>query len=431
MMVQNDGWKEVVRRVAQLKICLVAMLCCISPAVAQKKPLKIYIMAGQSNMVGTGGIDTFDHLADDPLTAPMLKKMRGPDGKPKVCERVWISSLNGKMNQYGGEGFGKLTAGYGVRRKDATQPDEFIGPEYLFGITMEESYDGPILIIKTAWGGQNLSVDYRSPGAGPYEMNTYQKEALSKKGALEKVKQRNKEATGRNYRYMMEHVKKVLGDIKRVYPDYDADAGYELSGFVWFQGWNDFSDKMTYPDSFGDKRYDLYSKLLAQFIRDVRKDLESPKLPFVIGVIGVYGDYTPGAYTAPKGNTERMKLFRKAMAAPAEMKEFEGSVVAVQTAPFYEDALGFIDAKQLKVKAMGAKLAKKHPDGPNADGSMTPEDRKEYLKKYREKICTPEEIALWQRATSIGGFIHYFGSAKFHAQAGKAFAEALLEMEDE
>jgi len=381
-------------------------------------------------MVGTGGIATFDHIGDDPLTASLLKKMRGSDGKPKVCETVWISSLNGKMNQPGGEGFGKLTAGYGVRRKDPAQPDDFIGPEYLFGITMEEAYDGPILIIKTAWGGQNLSVDYRSPGSGPYKMNAYQVETLSKKGVLEKVRKQKKEATGRNYRYMMTHVKKVLNDIKRVYPDYDPEAGYQLSGFVWFQGWNDYSDKTTYPDSFGDKRYGQYSELLAQFIRDVRKDLDTPSLPFVIGVMGVYGNYTSGSFTAPKGNVERMKLFREAMAAPAEMKEFKGGVVAVQTAPFIEDQLGFISMKQLKVKAMCRKLSKKDPAGANADGTMTLEDRRAYLKDYQAKICTPEEIRLWERATSIGGFIHYYGSAKFHAQAGEAFAEAMQKIEN-
>ena len=315
------------------------MLFCLTQAKAQE-PLKIYIMAGQSNMVGTGGIDTFDHLGDDPKTAPMLKKMRGPDGKPRVCETVWISLLHGKMNQYGGEGFGRLTAGYGVRRTDPTKPDEFIGPEYLFGITMEESHDGPVLIIKTAWGSQNLNVDYRSSGSGPYKMNDHQKEFLIGKGRLEEVSQQKKEATGRNYQYMMEHVKKVLDDIKRVYPDYDPEAGYELSGFVWFQGWNDFSDKTTYPDSFGDKRYDQYSKVLAQLIRDVRKDLETPKLPFVIGVMGIYGNYNPETFWAPKGNVERMKLFRKAMAAPAGMEEFIGSVVVVETAPFFEDQLG-------------------------------------------------------------------------------------------
>ncbi|MGI9243673.1 MAG: sialate O-acetylesterase, partial [Verrucomicrobiales bacterium] len=337
-------------RITIFPISVLVMCCCISPAHA-KEPLKIYIMAGQSNMVGTGGIDTFDHIGDDPDTAPMLKKMRGGGGKPRVCESVWISSLNGKMNQYGGEGFGKLTAGYGVRRTDPTKPDEFIGPEYLFGITMEESYDGPVLIIKTAWGGQNLSVDYRSPGSGPYKMNGYQVDVLTEKGALEKVRQQKKEATGRNYRYLVEHVKKVLGDINRVYPDYDPETGYELSGFVWFQGWNDFSDRTTYPDRSGDKRYSQYSEVLAQFIRDIRNDLEAPELPFVIGVMGIYGNYKPGTFWAPKGNIERMKLFRKAMASPAQMEEFAGSVVALQTAPFFEDALGFIDMKQRKVKA--------------------------------------------------------------------------------
>ncbi|WP_372808510.1 sialate O-acetylesterase [Pontiella sp.] len=408
-------------------VCL--SLCCAGPAMA-KKPLKIYILAGQSNMVGTGGIATFDHIGDDPATAPLLKKMRGPDGKPKTCERVWISSWNGKMNQYGGEGFGKLTAGYGVRRTDPAQPDDFIGPEYMFGITMEEAYDGPILLIKTAWGGQNLSVDYRSPGSGPYVMNDYQVEVLTQKGALERVRAQKAEATGRNYRYMMDHVKNVLGDIKRVCPDYDPDAGYELSGFVWFQGWNDFSDTTTYPSSYGEKQYDEYSKLLAQFIRDVRKDLETPQLPFVVGVIGVYGNYTPGTFKVVNKSDERMKLFRKAMAAPAEMDEFKGRVVAVQTAPFREDALGFIEQKQTIVQAMGRKLSKKLPDGPNADGSMTAEERKAYMDDYKAKILTPEEMALWDRATAIGGFIHYYGSAKFHAQAGKAFAEAMLKIEE-
>ncbi len=35
--------------------------------------------------------------------------------------------------------------------------------------------------------------------------------------------------------------------------------------------------------------YDLYGQLLASFIRDVRKDLSAPKMPFVIGVMGIGG----------------------------------------------------------------------------------------------------------------------------------------------
>ena len=47
---------------------------------------------------------------------------------------------------------------------------------------------------------------------------------------------------------MIEHVRKVLEDIKRVVPDYDPKQGYELAGFVWFQGFNDLVDDWTYHD---------------------------------------------------------------------------------------------------------------------------------------------------------------------------------------
>ena len=60
---------------------------------AAKKPLKVYILAGQSNMQGHAKVETFDYIGDDPKTAPLLKEMRGPDGKPRVCEKVWISYL--------------------------------------------------------------------------------------------------------------------------------------------------------------------------------------------------------------------------------------------------------------------------------------------------------------------------------------------------
>ena len=45
---------------------------------------------------------------------------------------------------------------------------------------------------------------------------------------------------------MIEHVRKVLADIKRVVPDYDPKQGYELAGFVWFQGFNDLVYDWTY-----------------------------------------------------------------------------------------------------------------------------------------------------------------------------------------
>ena len=55
-------------------------------AAAEKKPLRVFILAGQSNMEGHAKIETFDYIGDDPVTAPLLKRMRGADGKPAVCE---------------------------------------------------------------------------------------------------------------------------------------------------------------------------------------------------------------------------------------------------------------------------------------------------------------------------------------------------------
>ena len=412
-----------------ITLAILTVLFCSSAMVAGK-PLTVYILAGQSNMVGVGGISTFDYIGDDPATAPMLKQMRGPDGKPRVCERVWISYLNGRRNQYGGEGFGKLTAGYGLRDKGKhSEPWDYIGPEFMFGITMEKHYDGPILIIKTAWGGQDLSTDFRPPSAGAYKLNDWQKEFYAKTGQTEKRLASIKENCHRNYRYMLEHVKKVLSDIKHVYPDYDSKQGYELSGFLWFQGWNDYVNTHTYLPEYGERQYDLYSDLLAQFIRDVRKDLDAPKMSFVIGVMGVSGFFTPGTFDT-RGNPQmRMKRFRRAMAAPAELPEFKGNVVAVQTAPFWDDKLATIAIKQLKVGQMRSHLENKHKNYPNEDGTMTDKEQKEYLAKYRAELISPQEEALWKRGASIGGSVHYFGAAKFYAQAGKAFAEALLAME--
>ncbi|MBW1792670.1 MAG: hypothetical protein JRJ14_10530, partial [Deltaproteobacteria bacterium] len=59
---------------------------------------------------------------------------------------------------------------------------------------------------------------------------------------MEQVKAEKAEATGKYYRLMMEHVKKVLADPKRVCPAYDEKDGYEIAGFVWFQAWNDMCD---------------------------------------------------------------------------------------------------------------------------------------------------------------------------------------------
>jgi len=325
---------------ATLALAALAITGIAFHAAAADGPLKVFILVGQSNMEGQAKVETFDYIGDDPATAPLLKQMRGPDGKPRVCGRVWISYLTGSPDRGAlGEGFGKLTAGYGSRSNPAEDGGK-IGPEFTFGLTMEQACDGPILLIKTAWGGKSLNTDFRPPGAGPYEFREEVLEGMKKRGIeIEKVKADKAKATGRYYRLMMDHVKKVLADPKRVCPAYDPKRGCELAGFVWFQGWNDMCDGGTYPDRNKPGGFALYSKLMAHFIRDVRRDLSAPKMPFVIGVIGVGGDKATGA----------IAHLRPAMAAPASSPEFKGTVAAVETAPYWDYAMEALLPKKAEV----------------------------------------------------------------------------------
>ena len=393
----------------------------------QAKPLKVFILAGQSNMEGHAKVETFDYIGDDPATAPLLKQMRDADGKPVVCEGAYISYFTGSGTN-NGEGFGKLTAGYGSRQNPAKDGGK-IGPEFTFGLTMDAAFEEPVLIIKTAWGGKSLHTDFRPPSAGAYELNDYQRKLYygpPGHGVPKDMDQwlaDKKRDTGHYYRLMVEHVKKVLADPKRVCPAYDAAQGFEIAGFVWLQGFNDMVDGHVYPDlpkGSPGNRFDKYSEWMAAFIRDVRKDFNAPKMPFVIGVMGVDG--------AKAGKD--VVAFREAMTAPASLPEFKGNVVAVETAPFWSEELGAIAAKREKVSQMSYFLNSKHKDHANADGKMTEEQKREHLKEFEAKLISPAEAATWKRGASNAGY-HYLGCAKTFALMGRAFAEATLQMRKE
>ncbi len=378
---------------------------------AGQEPLKVFILAGQSNMQGHAEVSTFDHVGMDPKTAPILAEMRNADGTPRVCDNVWISSIgnDGTEQEY----HGKLTAGYGAKGRGTK-----IGPEFTFGIYMQKHLDEPILIIKTAWGGKSLHTDFRPPTSGPYELNESQLESLKKQGKdIDRARADRVDASGRYYRLMLEHVNTVLHDIKRVYPEYDAQAGYDLAGFVWFQGWNDMVARDVYPNRDKPGGYDLYSKLMAQFIRDVRSDLSAPRMPFVIGVMGVGGpvdDYGPDQqrYRSVHQN------FRLAMAAPASMPEFKGNVTAVWTERFWDPELAELKARSGKIKAKSQELSK--------DENLNRQQREEALAKFRAQLYTPRELEILKGSSNAE--YHYNGSAKIMAQIGKAFAEAITEM---
>ena len=373
-------------------------------------PLKVYILSGQSNMQGHAHIKTFDVIGLDPKTAPMIKEMRNADGSPKVCDQVWISSIGCSEE----EKIGKLTAGFGAEKRGPK-----IGPEFTFGIYMQKLADEPILIIKTAWGGKSIHTDFRPPSAGPYPFNESELKRIKDQGKdLAQIKADRAKVTGHYYRLMLDHVKKVLADIKRVYPDYDPAQGYELSGFVWFQGWNDMVNSGVYPNRGKPGGYAQYSEVLAHFIRDVRQDLSAPGMPFVIGVMGAGGPVEK--YTPEKKRYAAIHSgFRKAMAAPAALPEFKGNVAAVWTENCWDMELEALRARDRKIQ--------KEVDATLKEGKIDRKDKNAALENLREDAFTPREREILTKGASNAEF-HYLGSAKILGQIGKAFAEALAEM---
>ena len=377
------------------------------------RPLKVFVLAGQSNMQGHAHIGTFDAMALDPKTAPILEEMCNADGAPRVCEEVWISSI-GCADE---EQVGPLTAGFGAKARGPN-----IGPEFTFGIYLQKRLDEPILIIKTAWGGRSLHTDFRPPGAGPCEFDDAQLARFEKQGKdIEAIKADKANATGRYYRLMIDHVKKVLADIGRVYPEYDPEQGHELAGFVWFQGWNDMVDRGVYPDRDKPGGYDKYSELLAQFIRDARADLSAPRMPFVIGVMGVGGPVDE--YPPEQQRYRRIHHnFRTAMAAPAALPEFEDNVVAVLTEEFWDREVVALRARENKIRQRKDEIKA----GMN-EGRLSRDEGDAALERLYAEVFTARELVMLRESTSNREY-HYMGSARIMARIGKGFAEAMVEM---
>jgi hypothetical protein len=257
---------------------LAALLASTGPG-EPRAPVKVFVLAGQSNMEGQGLIrgekpGTLESLLKDPVSAPRFKHLVDAQGKWIVREDVWIWYL-GRT--------GGLTVGY-------TPKEDSIGPELQFGHVVGDAIEAPVLLIKTAWGGKSLAKDFRPPSAGG--------------------------EVGPSYTAMLGHVKEVLANLKTLFPRYDGQ-GFEIVGFGWHQGWNDRVNQ-AYNDE--------YEKNLAHFIRDVRKDLGVPKLPFVIAETGM---------TGPEEKHPRALSLMKAQAAVAEYPEFKGNVAFVGTKEFW------------------------------------------------------------------------------------------------
>ena len=317
-----------------------------------KGPLKVFILAGQSNMDGQADVRTIDFLGEDKNYGSLLKTFK-PDGKNFVTrDDVWVAA----------RGYHNLQTGLGGGG-NYEKPGNCIGPEYGFGYYMGEALDKQVLLIKYAPGGQSLYQNFRPPSAGvPAGMKP--------------------EDAGNHYRGLIQCVHETLAGLKKNFPKYDEKSGYDIRGFVWFQGFNDMIS--------GGAPVAEYGRNLICLIKDLRAEFKAPDMKVVVGVIGVNGTHN---------EVGKMGDIRNNMRSMNAVPEFKGNVRAIESAPL-------LDAKIVELTA-----------------GWLPG----YPRDFKKNPLTPEEKAMIERATSNKGF-HYSGEGRFFILLGKAFADTMLEL---
>ena len=347
-------------RLASLIALAFALVLSFGLRAAEAKDVKVFFLVGQSNMEGKGNPIHLDTYKDDPLIKPTYAGLKDGDGW-KVRDDVFITY----PSKAGGAKHGPLTVGYGTKGEDS------IGPEFGFGHTVGNAIDEPVVLIKIAWGGKSVAVNFRPPSEPPTKEELEAKLANIRKKKPDATLESVKEEYGHFYRETIRHAKEELAALGERFPKL---KGYEpkIAGFIWHQGFNDIINRDLRANQYAD-----YTKWLAAFIRDVRKDLGAPNMPFVIGELSTGGIPNRGDFQVAQANT-------------AKLPEFKGNVVFVPTAEYYDT----------KAHEM-------------------------YEKGFWKG--TDEQKAQWQAVGNDRPY-HYLGSGKTYYLKGVAFGEAVLKM---
>ncbi len=173
------------------------------------------------------------------------------------------------------------------------------GPELGFGWAVGDFYNEPVLLLKVAWGGKSLAVDYRPPSA-----------VAARGGDVDPY-----------YDGMIAYIREALNNLGTEFPEWDG-LGYEIAGFGWHQGWND-GGSQTFVDE--------YEANLTDLINDIRNEFGKPTLPISIANSGIGG--------LANTNVRRVGIMEAQLtvADPIKHPEFEGTVFTAETRGFWRE----------------------------------------------------------------------------------------------
>jgi len=259
------------------------------------KPVKVYILAGQSNMVGMGEIG-----GSKPGTLQTVTKQENKF--PHLVDDAGAWTARNDVYFYEAE----LHFNGGWLTVPPRPGSGTIGPELQFAHIMGYAHDEQVLVIKTSNGNRSLGFDYRPPSL-PYHSE-------------------NDEWEGKSYRLMMEGVSSTLANIATILGDAYKGQGYEIAGFCWWQGHKDQYDATNIAE---------YEGNLVALINDIRSEehgFNVPDLPAVIATIG-FG----GWGMDPDGVYGRIHAAQMAVSDPAKHPEFDGNVFSFDTRGYWRE----------------------------------------------------------------------------------------------
>jgi hypothetical protein len=278
----------------------------------RRYPLRITYQKGGSaalwlEQVDLKGLGDLDWVVND---LGRFRYLRGEDGS-------WVKRPDVFLNDaYLGKG---QSAPHGV---DACGPT--FGPELGFGFVMGTFHDEPVIVIKADQGNRSLGWDILPPGSEGYTFDGKEYpgygDMLDAEGKVVKFAGEGWYA-GKQYDDFTASLRAVLDHFGERYPQF-KDQGYEVAGFVWWQG---------HKDGGSAAHIAMYEKNLANLIKAWRKEFNAPNAPWAIATVAFHGKDMSENYV-------KIAQAQLNVADPKLHPEFGGNVKTIDARPFWRDA---------------------------------------------------------------------------------------------
>ena len=288
-------------------------------------PVKVFILSGQSNMLGYGNVGplgTLGTLETITKTEGLFPNMLDASNNWTVRNDVWCeSTVTFPGATIGNTGQEWLTIGLGNGSN--------VGVELQFGHIMGYYFDEPVILIKTANGNRGLGWDFLPPGSERFTYGGYTYAGFGdedKKWSDSDPYDPDSEGSwyaGKQYDDCVTAAKTILDNFDTKFPDYAAQ-GYEIAGFAWWQG--------NWEMNSGEPYAGRYEVNMANLVKAFRADFNAPDAPFVLATFAEKGWALDGhaltvanAQLAVSGET-------------GNYPEFEGNVKTIEARGYWRDS---------------------------------------------------------------------------------------------